>query len=103
MMDMEKAEALYNEYNSTVQERDEEESENTRLAYIQQGKELLLKKEYQPATELFEKAFALKVDKDVFVFLAHIYKIQKRTKDLQDLMIRWKEMINKEGIRFEDI
>lgn len=103
MMDTEKAETLYNEYKATIQKSENTEGEETRLAYIQQGKELLLKKEYQQATELFEKAFLLKVDKDVFVFLAHIYKVQKRTKDLQNLMMRWKEKINQEGIRFEDI
>lgn len=103
LMDVDKADELYIEYNQMIREKEKDDVEAARQAYIQEGKELLEKKAYEKAISCFEKAFELKVDKDVFVFLAHIYKIQKRTRDLQNLLQRWKEKIAKDGISFEEL
>lgn len=103
MMEVNKAEELYIEYNKLIRQKEKEDFEAARASYIEEGKSHLEKKNYQNAIECFEKAFELKADKDVFVFLAHIYKIQKRTKDLQILLQRWKERISKEGLSIEEL
>ncbi len=103
MMNPERAEELYIEYNKLTREKEKIDFENARREYINQGKQALEAKNLAKATEFFEKAFELKVDKDVFVFLAHIYKKQKKTAELQKLLDRWKKKINEEGISFDDI
>lgn len=103
MMDVNRAEELYIEYNKLTREKEKTDFENARSEYINQGKKALETRDLAKATELFEKAFELKVDKDVFVFLAHIYKMQKKTTELQKLLDRWKKKINEEGISFDDI
>ncbi|MBU2514999.1 hypothetical protein KJ966_27070 [bacterium] len=103
LMDNAKADELFIEYNKIIRESSKEKSEDLRQSYIENGKKFMLNKQFEKAIVLFEKAFEMKVDKDVFVFLAHIYKSLKRTGDLKNLMNRWKEMIKKEGISLEDI
>ncbi len=103
LMDNAKADELFIEYNKIIRKSHKEKNEDLRLSYIEHGKKLMLDKQFDKAITLFEKAFGMKVDKDVFVFLAHIYKSLKRTNDLKNLMNRWKEMIKKEGISLEEI
>lgn len=103
LMNPDKAEALYIEYNQLKRELGKTDKEAQRQQMIDDGKDHLAKKEYEKAIDLFEKAFTMKVDKDVFVFLAHIYKILKRTDDLKQLMARWKEMIHTQGIKLDEI
>jgi tetratricopeptide (TPR) repeat protein len=103
LMDTAKAEELYIEYNKIAREQNLGKKEGIRKSLIEQGKERLVNKDLENAIKCFEKAFEMKVDKDVFVFLAHIYKMQKRTKDIQSLMTRWKEMIKTQGISLDEI
>lgn len=103
LMNEAKAEQLFAEYRSIIQQSEDSNAEERRQILIEQGKDLLLKKDFEAAIDRFEKAFPMKIDKDVFVFLAHIYKILKRTRDLEDLMTRWKEMIRNQGINLDEI
>ncbi len=80
-----------------------DEKEKLRLKYIRTGKEYLIRKDFGKAVDYFEKAFPLKADKDVFVFLAHILKRLGRTKELQSLLIRWKKMTKYQNIKLEEI
>ncbi len=46
--------------------------------------------------ESFELAFRMKLDKDVFVYLATIYKAMKRNEEMQHLLERWNKMVEHE-------
>ena len=51
------------------------------------------RKDYKQAIESFELAFRMKLDKDVFVYLATIYKALKRNEEMQHLLERWNKMV----------
>ena len=81
----------------TIKERErEEEIELERLENIKMGKIYLKRKKYHRAIESFESAFRMKMDKDVFMFLAHIYKMLKSPRELEDLLFRWNQMVEHE-------
>ncbi len=103
LMDMDKADALFIEYNQIQREYKAVRKEEQRKQYINQAKEFLKNKDYEKAIELFEKALPMKMDKDVFVYLAHIFKNLDRTEELQDLLKQWRSMVNVTGISFSDI
>ncbi|MBU3913959.1 tetratricopeptide repeat protein, partial [bacterium] len=71
----------------------EVKNENIRLEHIKTGKLSLKRKDYKQAIESFELAFRMKLDKDVFVYLATIYKAMKRNEDMQHLLERWNKMV----------
>jgi tetratricopeptide (TPR) repeat protein len=71
----------------------EQENEKRRLEHIKIGKLSLKRKDYKQAIESFESAFRMKLDKDVFVYLATIYKALKRTEEMQMLLERWNKMV----------
>lgn len=80
-----------------VQQRiKEEQNEKTRQEHIKAGKIALKRKDYKQAIESFELAFRMKLDKDVFVYLATIYKAMKRNEDMQNLLERWNKMVEYE-------
>ena len=103
LMDFKAEKALLGEYRELKCQQKKKDKEKLRLDYVQKGKEHLLNKKFDEAVEFFEKAFSMKVDKDVFVYLAHILKTQKRTQELKYLMDRWKKMLQTEGISFDQI
>jgi len=74
----------------------EEQQESKRQRYITLGKEYMSQKKFQSAIHHFELAFDMKLDKDVFMFLATIYKKLKHQRALNNLMGRWKWMLEKE-------
>lgn len=76
-----------------------DQREDKRLRYIKLAKEYLSKKEYQSAIHHFELAFDMRLDKDVFMFLASIYKQLKHRRALTSLMQRWKWMLEQEKER----
>jgi len=81
---------LYEEQQVLYKKQIEIDKENKRLDYIEQGKIQLRLKNFDAAINNFENAFGLRADKDVFAFLAHIYKSLNRKRMLKDLVERWK-------------
>jgi tetratricopeptide (TPR) repeat protein len=71
----------------------EEENEKRRQEHIRNGKQSLKRKDYKLAIESFESAFRMKLDKDVFVYLATIYKALRRNEEMQILLERWNKMV----------
>ena len=74
----------------------EEEQERLRQNYVLQGKKFRKLNRLQKAVEYFELAFRLKLDKDVFMYLAYLYKSMNKADDLQDLLNRWNKMVELE-------
>jgi len=92
----EKVEALNKEYEEILKKERENENEKQRREYIKMGKLHIRRKSYKQGIELLEGAFRMKLDKDVFVLLASIYKSLKRREDMQDLLNRWNKMVEYE-------
>ncbi|MBU2514029.1 tetratricopeptide repeat protein [bacterium] len=88
-----KVEALNAELEEIQKKKQERENEKRRLDYIKNGKISLKRKDYKQAIEFFELAFRMKLDKDVFVYLATIYKALKRNEEMQHLLERWNKMV----------
>ncbi|MFH2129822.1 MAG: hypothetical protein ABIK68_05550 [bacterium] len=76
-----------------IHEREKEaEQEKVRQEYIAKGKMYMKRKAFEMAINSFEKAFRMKVDKDVMMSLAYIYKGMNRDQDLSSLEYRWAKM-----------
>lgn len=71
--------------------------EAKRQRHIDTAKQHLAKQNFQSAIHYFELAFEMKLDKDVFVYLANIYKRLKYQRALGDLMRRWKASVENEA------
>lgn len=91
-----KVEALTNEYEEILKKEREEEAEKERREHIKMGKLHIRRKNYKQGLELLEMAFRMKLDKDVFVLLASIYKSLRRREDMKDLLSRWNKMVEYE-------
>jgi tetratricopeptide (TPR) repeat protein len=96
LKDFVKVEELTLEYEEMQKREKEKENEKVRQEYIRNGKISLKRRDYKQAIESFELAFRMKLDKDVFVFLATIYKAMKRTEEMQGLLQRWNKMVEHE-------
>ena len=92
----ERYDELMEEYQDIKAQEEIAEKEATRHGYIKKGKAFLKNKDMRKAIENFELAFRMKVDKDVFVFLASIYKRLKRNADMESLLERWNKMVEYE-------
>ncbi len=88
-----KFEALMKEYEDILQKERDAENEKERKESIKMGKLYIRRKNYKQGLELLESAFRMKLDKDVFVLLASIYKSLRRKEDMQDLLNRWNKMV----------
>ena len=86
-------ESLTQEYEEILQKERDEKNEKERKEYIKMGKLHIRRKNYKQGLELLETAFRMKLDKDVFVLLASIYKSLKRKDEMQDLLNRWNKMV----------
>jgi Tfp pilus assembly protein PilF len=84
------------EYQKIMVEEEKAEKEVTRQGYIKKGRAYMKNKDLRNAIENFELAFRMKADKDVFVFLASIYKRLKRNVDMESLLERWNKMVEYE-------
>lgn len=73
------------------QEKETLEEQFSRL--VDGGKKAMKEKKYDKSIQCFEKALMLKPDKNVFVFLAHIYKNLNRTKALLALISNYKNRL----------
>ena len=91
-----KVEALNKEYEELIKKEKEIEDEKVRLEHIKKGKFLLKNKNYSLAIEQLEIAFRMKLDKDVFVMLASIYKSLKRNHEMEELLRKWNRMVEYE-------
>lgn len=87
--------SLYEEIQELKMAKREEARLEKRRAYIETGKEYLRNQEFDSAILAFENAFNIFPDKDVFAYLAHIYKGLKRKRMLKDLVERWNEFETK--------
>ncbi len=91
-----KANEVLSEVDEIKDTEKEKEKEKQRLIYVEKGKALMKEKDFNGAIENFEKAFAIKPDKDVFMFLAHIYKGLKQNRRLSMLMRQWRLLMERE-------
>ena len=69
-----------------VQEREREQ-------YVVKGKYFMQKKDFNSVIDNFEKAFRIRMDKDIFVYLAHLYKGLNRRNALNNLLYRWQQWL----------
>ena len=93
LKNFEKAEVLLEESRELKEKEKTTELEKERETYILKGKEYSKRKEFTLAIENLEKASKIRLDKDVFMYLAHIYKGLKRTRALQNLINRWNQAL----------
>ncbi len=71
----------------------EAENEEERLALIAEAKASSKQKQWFKAIEKLESAFRMKLDKQVFLQLAGLYKGLKKTEELNSLIERWGKML----------
>lgn len=90
----EKANALKEEYDAIYQEEEDKKQARAHEEYVIKGKAYMKAKDFSKSIENFEAAFAIKKDKDVFVFLAHLYKGLKMQKATNSLVQRWKQKLD---------
>jgi len=88
-----KAAELQREYDQILQEEKKGEMERIRKEYIAEGQTNLKKKVYHKAIHNYELAFRMKVDKDIFMILAYLYKSLGQKDNLQHLVLRWNKMV----------
>ncbi|MBT6612375.1 MAG: hypothetical protein HOB38_09735 [Deltaproteobacteria bacterium] len=88
----ERVEELVDELDNIHEQEKEIEQEKLRLEYIAKGKMYMKRKAFEMAINSYEKAFRMKVDKEVMMSLAHIYKGMNRDLDVSSLMHRWAKM-----------
>lgn len=91
---IERAEALKTEYEEILRKEKELAQARTREEHVIKGKAYMKAKDFNKAIENFEAAFSIKMDKDVFVFLAHIYKGLKMQNATNSLVQRWKKKLD---------
>ncbi len=84
---------LLEEADNLLNVEKEKEQERLRQALMIKGKALLRKNQYQKAIEIIEAAFVIKVDKDVYMQLAALYKKFKGKDSLAGLEKRWTDMV----------
>ncbi|OGG93876.1 MAG: hypothetical protein A2527_02020 [Candidatus Lambdaproteobacteria bacterium RIFOXYD2_FULL_50_16] len=88
-----KAAELQAEYDKILESEKKGEMEKIRHEYIAQGQAFLKKKVYHKAIHNYELAFRMKVDKDIFMILAYLYKSLGQKDNLQHLVLRWNKMV----------
>lgn len=93
----------HNRYDELIEEVEElkqiekeKEQEELRQSYILKGRAFLSRKQFNQAVENFELAFRMKLDKDVFMFLATIYKKLNRQSEMSSLLSRWNKLVEHE-------
>ncbi len=96
MNNIEKERAVQEEVQEIEAENHRRQLEEKRLKLIVAGKEYLKKKNYLKAIDVFESVLRMKVDKNIFIQLAALYKGLKKHTDLQSLVQRWEKMVEHE-------
>ncbi len=91
-----KYESLMEEYEILKEAEKALEQEKLRQGYIVKGRAYMARKHWHKAIEQFELAFRMKLDKDVFMFLATLYKNLHMRPEMEDLLGRWNKMVEYE-------
>jgi len=91
-----RVEALNQEYEDILKKEREMETEKHRKELIKLGRLHISRKNYKLGIETLEQAFRIKLDKDVFVMLATVYKSLKKKAEMQDLLDRWNKLVEYE-------
>ena len=91
-----KEEQYLDEYKGMMEEVKNAETEKERQKLISDAKVCMKTKNYLKAIQHLESALRMKVDKQVFMQLAGIYKGLRKTEDLQGLVSRWEKMVEHE-------
>jgi len=94
--DLEQAQALQEKLDIIIQREKDHRLEKFRQDYINRGKAFVKQHQFDKAIKNLEQAFRMKVDKDVFMYLAYIYKRLNKTISLTSLMQRWEVMLDME-------
>ena len=89
-------EELLDEYQKLMQIEKEKGQEVERQNIIREAKTFMAQKNYLKAASSLESALRMKVDKNVFLQLAGIYKGLKKTEELHALVGRWEKMVEHE-------
>ena len=87
---------LLDELEKRLEQEKARELEETRQQLILKGKQLIKSKYYEQAIKALENAFRMKVDRDVFVQLAMLFKALKRQDALILLEQKWQKMLEHE-------
>jgi len=102
----EEVERLQEKIARLKQKLEEDERERVRQAMYIKGKILFKEKNYMAAAKVLEDTLSMKKDKEIFMFLAGIYKSLKQQRALNNLLFKWKAMPDprqeEEGEDFED-
>ncbi len=80
-------------FEEIIQKEKDAEQEKLRQDYILKGKVFMKRRDFPKAIENLELAFRMKLDKDVFMILATIFKNLKRNEEMKDLLDRWNRMV----------
>jgi len=89
-------EAFLDEYAALMQVAKDKVVEQERQMLILEAKSWMAKKNYLKAIQSYESALRMKVDKNVFLQLAGLYKGLKKNDDLAALLGRWEKMVEHE-------
>ncbi|MBT4290632.1 MAG: tetratricopeptide repeat protein [Deltaproteobacteria bacterium] len=92
--DLEQVQELQQRYDAIKQKEKDMILEQLRQELKKRAKQFLKNKKFEQAIDCYEKAFEMKTDKDVFMYLAYIYKNMQKKDELEDLMVRWEKMLD---------
>ncbi|MDH5560713.1 MAG: tetratricopeptide repeat protein [Deltaproteobacteria bacterium] len=85
--------AMLDEWRKILEDEKNKELERERQELIKTAKEFMQKKNYLKAIQVYEQVFRMKLDKNIFLQLAALYKGLKRNDDLNSLVQRWSKMV----------
>lgn len=93
---IDKAKVYEEKYLKLLAEENEKQLKKEKADLIKKGKIYLKSKSYHEAIKAFEEAFSKVPDKDIFMYLAHLYKSLRRKAELEHLLTRWHQIREEE-------
>jgi len=87
---------LTEELEKIKEEEKAKAKEAERIELIESAQNAIKQKNYIKAIEHYEKAFRMKLDKEIFLQLAGLYKGLKKMTEMEDLLQRWNKMVEYE-------
>ncbi|OGG97390.1 MAG: hypothetical protein A2508_02670 [Candidatus Lambdaproteobacteria bacterium RIFOXYD12_FULL_49_8] len=93
---LDEADKLIFELHAIEQAERDQQMEVERQAKIKSAKQAMAQRNFRKAVELFEEVFRMKVDKNIFLQLAALYKGMKKFAELEELTQRWAKMVERE-------
>ena len=94
--DLETADELLDEYRAIMDERKKAAEEIERQKKLVDAVEAFKAKQIRKGLTLYEEAFRMKLDKDVFLKLAGLYKKLNKNNELAELVDRYNRMVEHE-------